>query len=123
MQLAERLGVLTIGGAWIFVHEIRHREANNARHLFVSWNLILGKNLLRVATQHGHGVQTMLDTYAAWIDGSREEDIEAIRRAMEARPVLLTGRPSRDWNSSPQRPFAFPAIWHWINAETTLRMR
>jgi integrase len=47
----------------------RYREPYNARHSFVSWNLILGKNLLSVAKQHGHSVQTMLDVYAAWIDG------------------------------------------------------
>lgn len=44
------------------------------------------KNLLWVAKQHGHSVQTMLDVYAAWIDGSQEADLEAIRRAMEASP-------------------------------------
>ncbi len=70
----------------------RYREPYNARHSFVSWNLMLGKNLLWVAKQHGHSVQTMLDTYATWIDGSQQEDIEAIRQAMERRPAtLLTG--------------------------------
>jgi hypothetical protein len=42
---------------------------------------MLGKNLLWVAKQHGHSVQTMLDVYAAWIEGSEEADLEAIRRA------------------------------------------
>jgi integrase len=70
----------------------RYREPYNARHSFVSWNLMLGKNLLWVAKQHGHSVQTMLDTYGTWIDGSTQEDIEAIRQAMERRPAaLLTG--------------------------------
>ena len=69
----------------------RYREPYNARHSFVSWNLMLGKNLLWVAKQHGHSVQTMLDTYATWIDGSQQEDIEAMRQAMERRPPLLTG--------------------------------
>lgn len=51
---------------------------------------MLGKNLLWVAKQHGHSVQTMLDVYAAWIDGAKESDLEAIRRAMESSPRLAT---------------------------------
>ncbi len=47
---------------------------------------MLGKNLLWVAKQHGHSVQTMLDVYAAWIEGSKESDLEAIRQAMESSP-------------------------------------
>lgn len=64
----------------------RYREPYNARHSFVSWNLMLGKNLLWVAKQHVHSVQTMLDVYAAWIEGSQDADLEAIRGAMEASP-------------------------------------
>jgi hypothetical protein len=66
----------------------RYREPYNARHSFVSWNLMLGKNLLWVAKQHGHCVQTMLEVYGAWIEGSQEADLEAIRRAMESSPVV-----------------------------------
>jgi integrase len=40
-----------------------------------------------VAKQHGHSVQTMLSTYAAWTEGAKDEDIEEIRRAMNARQV------------------------------------
>src|SRR5690242_8261130 len=47
---------------------------------------MLGKNLLWVAKQHGHSVQTMLDVYAAWIEGSKESDLEAIRQPMESSP-------------------------------------
>ncbi|GFE91708.1 hypothetical protein GCM10011488_66620 [Steroidobacter agaridevorans] len=47
----------------------RYREPYNARHSFVSWNLMIGKNLLWVAKQHGHSVSTMLETYGAWIEG------------------------------------------------------
>lgn len=65
----------------------RYREPNNARHPSVSWNLMVGKNPLWVAKQHGHSIQTMLDVYAAWTEGSTESDIEAINRAMESRPV------------------------------------
>jgi integrase len=64
----------------------RYREPYNARHSFVSWNLMLGKNLLWVAKQHGHSVQTMRDVYAAWIEGSQEADLDAIRRAMGRAP-------------------------------------
>lgn len=92
----------------------RYREPYNARHSFVSWNLMPGKNLLWVAKQHGHSVQTMLDVYAAWIEGSQETDLDAIRRAMEASPkspgrtlLLLPGfsprrpQPSPEFGSSP----------------------
>jgi integrase len=64
----------------------RYREPYNARHSSVSWNLMVGKNPLWVAKQHGHSIQTMLDVYAAWTEGSTESDIEAIKRAMESRP-------------------------------------
>ena len=43
---------------------------------------MLGKNPLWVADQHGHRIATMLSVYAAWIQGARECDIAAIRRAM-----------------------------------------
>jgi hypothetical protein len=55
-----------------------------AGHSSVSWNLILGNNPLRVAEQHGHSLQTMLAVYAAWTEGAKTEDIEAIKRAMES---------------------------------------
>jgi integrase len=64
----------------------RYREPYNARHFFVSWNLIIGKNLLWVAEQHGHSVSTMVETYGAWIEGSQAEDLDAIKRAMESSP-------------------------------------
>jgi hypothetical protein len=41
------------------------------------------------ATQHGHGIETMLRVYAAWAEGAVEADIAAIRRAMSARPTKL----------------------------------
>lgn len=61
--------------------KVRYRDPYNARHSSVSWNLMIGKNPLWVAKQHGHSVQTMLETYAAWTEGAQESDIEAIRRA------------------------------------------
>lgn len=64
--------------------KVRYREPYNARHSSVTWNLMLGKNLLWVAKMHGHSVPTMLETYAAWIEGSTEADVEAIKRAIES---------------------------------------
>lgn len=40
--------------------KVRYRDPYNARHSSVSWNLMIGKNPLWVAKQHGHSVQTML---------------------------------------------------------------
>ena len=61
-----------------------YREPYNARHSSVSWNLMIGKNPPWVANQHGHRVQTMLEVYAAWTEGAKAADIEAIKRAMES---------------------------------------
>jgi len=71
----------------------RYREPYNARHSCVSWNLMIGKNPLWVAKQHGHSVQTMLETYAAWLDGTTESDLLAIKRAIEApsAPAIRAG--------------------------------
>ena len=66
----------------------RYREPYNARHSSVSWNLMIGKNPLWVAKQHGHSVQTMLEVYAAWTEGAKEADIEAIKHAMQGSPQL-----------------------------------
>lgn len=62
----------------------RYREPYNARHSCVSWHLMIGKNLLWVVKQHGHSVTSMLTMYAAWTEGAKESDIEAIKQAMEA---------------------------------------
>lgn len=54
---------------------------------------MIGKNPLWVAKQHGHSVQTMLETYAAWLEGTTEADLRAIQKAMEAkvaRPLSLS---------------------------------
>jgi len=37
----------------------RYREPYNARHSSLSWNLMVGKNPLSVAKQHGHSVHVM----------------------------------------------------------------
>ena len=82
----------------------RYREAYNARHSSVSWNLMVGKNPLWVAKMHGHSVQTMLDTYAAWTEGAQESDVEAIR-------IAMAGVPER-------KPQSLPVV---VNAEVTQR--
>ena len=66
--------------------KVRYREPYNARHSSVSWNLMIGKNPLWLAKQHGHSVQTMLEVYAAWTEGAKEADIEAIKQAMQSPP-------------------------------------
>jgi integrase len=66
---------------------IRRRGPYHARHSSVTWQLILGKNLLWVAKQHGHSVEVMLRMYAAWLEGATDSDIHAIKLAMEKRPI------------------------------------
>jgi hypothetical protein len=53
----------------------------------VTWQLMLGKNLLWVAKQHGHSVEVMLRMYAAWLDGATAADIQAIKQAMKKDPL------------------------------------
>jgi integrase len=61
---------------------IRYRKPYVARHTSVSWNLMVGRNPLLVAKEHGHRLTTMLTVYAAWAEGAVEADIVAIREAM-----------------------------------------
>jgi len=67
----------------------RYRDAYNARHSSVTWNLMIGKNPLWVAKNHGHSVQTMLEKYAAWTDGATDADIDAIKTAMGLAPRTM----------------------------------
>lgn len=60
---------------------MRHRDPYNARHSSISWSLMMGMNLLRVASEHGHSAAVMLKTYAKWTEGATEEDIAEIREA------------------------------------------
>jgi integrase len=66
---------------------IRRRGPYHARHSSVTWQLMLGKNLLWVAKQHGHSVEVMLRMYAAWLDSATDTDIYAIKQATERRPA------------------------------------
>jgi hypothetical protein len=61
---------------------IRYRKPYMARHTSVSWSLMVGRNPLLVAKEHGHRITTMLSVYAAWIEGAVETDVAAIRDAM-----------------------------------------
>jgi integrase len=78
--------------------EVRYRRPYTARHSSVSWNLMLGKNVLWVAKQHGHSIITMLRIYAAWTEGAVEADVAAIERAM-----MLTRTPPRNRPRKPPR--------------------
>ncbi len=99
---------------WRYVIEnlkVRYREPYNARHSCVSWHLMLGKNLLWCARQHGHSVQVMLGMYGAWIEGSTDEDIAAIKRSMEAGPTAATIHGTTP-PQSPQIPSQVPLKCH-----------
>jgi hypothetical protein len=61
---------------------IRYRHPYVAQHTSVSWNLIVGRNPLLIAKEHGHRILTMLTVCAAWIEGAAETDIVALREAM-----------------------------------------
>jgi integrase len=74
---------------------IRRRGPYHARHSSVTWQLMLGKNLLWVAKQHGHSVEVMLRMYAAWLDGATDADIHAIKQAMEKRPAARNAIPDQ----------------------------
>jgi integrase len=74
---------------------IRQRGPYHARHSSVTWQLMLGKNLLWVAKQHGHSVEVMLRMYAAWLDGATAADIQSIKQAMEKRPAERAAIPNQ----------------------------
>jgi integrase len=75
--------------------KLRYRRPYTARHSSVSWNLMIGKNPLWVAKQHGHSIATMLRVYAAWAEGAVESDIEAIKRSMQSAPAHVALVPRR----------------------------
>jgi integrase len=66
------------------LRNVRYRKPYCARHTSVSWDLMIGRNALWVARQHGHSIATMLRFYAAWAAGALESDITAMRRAMNS---------------------------------------
>jgi hypothetical protein len=44
--------------------------------------LVIGKNLLWVAQNHGHSAAVILKAYAKWLTGSTDKDVAKIRTAM-----------------------------------------
>jgi hypothetical protein len=84
-----KLGDSKLQSAWF-----RRRGPYHARHSSVTWQLMLGKNLLWVAKQHGHSVEVMLRMYAAWLEGATDSDIHAIKQAMERRPAARAAIPA-----------------------------
>jgi integrase len=65
---------------------LRPRAPYKARHSFITWSLMIGKNPLWVAKQHGHSAHLMLDVYANWIEGTGAFEIAAIEQAMQRSP-------------------------------------
>jgi hypothetical protein len=77
--------------------KLRYRRPYMAHHSSVSWNLMIGKNPLWVAKQHGHSIATMLRVYAARTEAAAESDSDAIRRSMsgQARMPMRALRPPK----------------------------
>jgi len=65
---------------------VRYRAPYNARHSFISWSIMIGKNLLKLASEDGHSLQTMLSTYAGWTERATDADVVLIHQAMSATP-------------------------------------
>jgi integrase len=67
---------------------LRPRAPYKARHSFITWSLMVGKNPLWVAKQHGHSAHLMLDVYANWLDGADVPEIARIEQSMQRSPTL-----------------------------------
>jgi len=91
---------------------IRYRRPYAARHTSVSWKLMLGRNPLLVAKEHGHRMLTMLTVYAAWTEGAVEADLIALREA--------TGYTRRKSPRHRQSPRLLPADQLRTRSGTTL---
>jgi integrase len=89
---------------------IRYRKPYMARHTSVSWNLMIGRNPLLVAKEHGHRLTTMFSVYAAWTEGAVEADIVAIRDAMNRRESTGRGvaQALPETPARPDQPVAHP---------------
>lgn len=44
----------------------RYREPYQARSSYISWSLMIGKNIIKLAQEDGHSIETMLRKCAAW---------------------------------------------------------
>lgn len=106
--------------------KMRYRRPYTARHSSVSWNLMLGRNLLWTAKQHGHRTVTMLQTYAAWIDNAVDTDVDQIRRSMgiassdPGNIVRANGQPTAriDFSSRPSFWSRLREIWQQFGQQT-----
>jgi integrase len=87
--------------------KLRYRRPYTARHSSVSWNLMVGKNVLWVAKQHGHSIVTMLRIYAAWAEGAVDDYRSRWPLARPMPPNFgrrETEAPVKGCPSSPPRP-------------------
>ena len=66
---------------------LRPRAPYKARHSFITWNLMIGKNPLWVAKQH-RPAHLMLDVYANWLDGADAREIARMEQAMQRSPAI-----------------------------------
>lgn len=67
---------------------VRYREQYNAGHSFISWSLMINQNLLKLAHEDGHSVQTMLTTYAAWINATHPKTSCVSNRRWSSRRLV-----------------------------------
>jgi integrase len=105
---------------WRYVLEsrrVRYRDAYNARHSYISWRLMASDNILLVAKEDGHSVQTMLDTYAAWTEGATAADVELIKRARERSPEPVYPPSSHDGVKRHQEPLESPEFAGYLPVE------
>lgn len=65
---------------------VRYREPYHARQTFISWSIMIGKNLLKLAQEEEHRLQTLSSPYAAWTKDAKQADVALIRQAMENSP-------------------------------------
>ncbi len=82
---------------WMLLHKVAgvdYREPYQCRHSSVSWKIMAGENLMKISKNHGHGMATMLKTYAHWVESDSEElEIARIKEfhGFRTRTALETG--------------------------------
>jgi integrase len=89
--------------------KLRCRRPYVARHSSVSWNLMIGKNPLWIAKQHGHSLSKMLRVYAAWAEDMVESDVDAIQHSMNRHARLKPAGACQ--RSAAARPRLCRASW------------
>lgn len=63
---------------------VRYRKPYNTRSTSISWRLMAGENVMLVAEEHGHSVETMLKSYAKWARGANEKKNAQVVAAIKA---------------------------------------